>query len=256
MKLHSKIIGKGKPLIILHGFLGMGDNWKTLANAYAKEGFEVHLVDQRNHGRSPHDSAFSYELMGKDLKDYLEDKSLKKVSIIGHSMGGKVAMRFATLHPENLIKLIIVDIAPKYYPQHHQQILEGLTQISEAKLTSRSDADELLAKSISLKAIRQFLLKNLYWKTQDEISLRLNLQALKDNIEEVSKGLPRNSTYQGETLFLRGGNSDYIQEEDEKEIAFHFENSEIKVIKNSGHWVHAEKRDDFLQVSLEFLRTN
>jgi pimeloyl-ACP methyl ester carboxylesterase len=256
MKLHSKIIGKGKPLIILHGFLGMGDNWKTLANAYAKEGFEVHLVDQRNHGRSPHDSAFSYELMGKDLKDYLEDKSLEKVSIIGHSMGGKVAMRFATLHPESLIKLIIVDIAPKYYPQHHQQILEGLTRISEAKLTSRSDADELLAKSISLKAIRQFLLKNLYWKTQDEISLRLNLQALKDNIEEVGKGLPRNSTYQGETLFLRGGNSDYIQEEDEKEIAFHFENSEIKVIKNSGHWVHAEKRDDFLQVSLEFLRTN
>jgi pimeloyl-ACP methyl ester carboxylesterase len=256
MKLHSKIIGKGKPLIILHGFLGMGDNWKTLANAYAKEGFNVHLVDQRNHGRSPHDSAFSYELMVKDLKDYLEDKSLEKVSIIGHSMGGKVAMRFATLHPENLIKLIIVDIAPKYYPQHHQQILEGLTQISKAKLTSRSDADELLAQYISLKAVRQFLLKNLYWKTQDEISLRLNLQALKDNIEEVGKGLPRNSAHEGETLFLRGGNSNYIQEEDEKEIASHFENYEIKVIKNSGHWVHAEKRDDFLQVSLEFLRTN
>jgi pimeloyl-ACP methyl ester carboxylesterase len=256
MKLHSKIKGKGKPLVILHGFLGMGDNWKTLANAYAKEGFEVHLVDQRNHGRSPHDPAFSYELMAEDLKNYLEDKNLEKVSIIGHSMGGKVAMRFATLYPESLNKLIIVDIAPKYYPQHHQQILEGLTQIAKAKLTSRSDADELLAKYISLKAVRQFLLKNLYWKTQDELNLRINLQALKENIEEVGKGLPQNSKYVGETLFLKGGNSDYIQDEDEKDIASHFENFEIKAIKNSGHWVHAEKREDFLQVSLEFLKTN
>jgi pimeloyl-ACP methyl ester carboxylesterase len=256
MKLHSKIKGKGKPLVILHGFLGMGDNWKTLANAYAKEGFEVHLVDQRNHGRSPHDPAFSYELMAEDLKNYLEDKHLEKVSIIGHSMGGKVAMRFATLYPESLNRLIIVDIAPKYYPQHHQQILEGLTQIAKAKLTSRSDADELLAKYISLKAIRQFLLKNLYWKTPDELNLRINLQALKDNIEEVGKGLPQNSKYGGETLFLKGGDSDYIQDEDEKDIASHFENFEIKVIKNSGHWVHAEKREDFLQVSLEFLKTN
>jgi pimeloyl-ACP methyl ester carboxylesterase len=256
MKLHSKIKGEGTPLVILHGFLGMGDNWKTLANAYAKEGFEVHLVDQRNHGRSPHDPAFSYELMAEDLKDYLEDKQLERVSIIGHSMGGKVAMRFATLYPECLNKLIIVDIAPKYYPQHHQDILEGLTQISKAKLTSRSDADELLAKYISLKAVRHFLLKNLYWKTQDELNLRLNIKALKDNIEEVGKGLPRNSKYEGEILFLKGGDSDYIQDEDEKDIASHFENFEIKVIKNSGHWVHAEKREDFLQVSLEFLKTN
>ncbi|EMY82474.1 acyl-CoA esterase, alpha/beta hydrolase family protein [Psychroflexus gondwanensis ACAM 44] len=256
MKLHSKIKGKGKPLVILHGFLGMGDNWKTLANAYAKEGFEVHLVDQRNHGRSPHDPAFSYELMAEDLKNYLEDKHLEKVSIIGHSMGGKVAMRFATLYPESLNRLIIVDIAPKYYPQHHQQILEGLTQIAKAKLTSRSDADELLAKYISLKAIRQFLLKNLYWKTPDELNLRINLQALKNNIEEVGKGLPQNSKYGGETLFLKGGNSDYIQDKDEKGITSHFENFEIKAIKNSGHWVHAEEREDFLQVSLEFLKTN
>jgi len=254
MELYSKIKGKGKPIIILHGFLGMGDNWKTLANAYADEGFEVHLVDQRNHGRSPHDPAFNYELMAEDLKHYLEDKHLEKASIIGHSMGGKVAMCFATLYPESIDKLIIVDIAPKYYPPHHQQILEGLTQISEAKLTSRTDADELLANYISVKAVRQFLLKNLYWKTQEELNLRLNLQALKDNIEEVGKGLPQNSKYAGETLFIKGGNSDYIQDKDEKDIASHFENFEIKSIKNSGHWVHAEKREDFLQLSVEFLK--
>lgn len=253
MKLHSKINGKGQPLIILHGFLGMGDNWKTLANSYAKEGFEVHLADQRNHGRSPHDEVFSYDLLAEDLKEYIDDKNIESAAIIGHSMGGKTAMRFATLYPKQVNKLIIVDIAPKYYAPHHQQILEGLTKISEAKLTSRTDADELLADYISEKPIRQFLLKNLYWKTQEELNLRPNLQALKENIEEVGKGLPQNATYSGKTLFIKGGNSNYIQESDTSDISAHFKNFEIQVIKNAGHWVHAEKRSEFLDVSLAHL---
>lgn len=255
MKLHSKVKGKGEPLIILHGFLGMGDNWKTLANAYSKEGYEVHLVDQRNHGRSPHDEAFSYDLLAEDLNDYFKEKDLESASIIGHSMGGKTAMRFATLYPEQLNKLIIVDIAPKYYAPHYQQILEGLSKISEAKLTSRTDADELLSEYISEKPVRQFLLKNLYWKTQDELNLRLHLEALKQNIEEVGKGLPQNAKYSGETLFIKGGRSDYITENDTSDISSHFQNFEIKVIKNAGHWVHAEKRDEFFEVSLAHLKS-
>lgn len=255
MQLHSKVKGKGQPLIILHGFLGMGDNWKTLANAYSKEGFEVHLVDQRNHGRSPHEEAFSYDLLAEDLKDYLEAKDLESVSIIGHSMGGKTAMRFATLFPDRVDKLIIVDIAPKYYAPHHQQILEGLTKISEAKLTSRTDADELLAEYISEKGVRQFLLKNLYWKTQEELNLRLNLSALKQNIEEVGKGLPQNASYAGKTLFIKGEKSNYIQESDKTDISDHFPDFEIQSIKNAGHWVHAEKRDAFFELSLEHLKS-
>lgn len=255
MKLYSKVKGKGEPLIILHGFLGMGDNWKTLANSYEKEGFEVHLVDQRNHGRSPHNVSFSYDLLAEDLKKYLDDKMLDSASIIGHSMGGKTAMRFATLYPEQVDKLIVVDIAPKYYAPHHQQILEGLTKISEAKLTSRTDADELLANFISEQGIRQFLLKNLYWKTKDELSLRMNLEALKQNIEEVGKGLPQDATYSGETLFIKGENSDYIQEEDKSDISSHFQDFEIQVIKNAGHWVHAEKRNTFFVVSLAHLKS-
>jgi pimeloyl-ACP methyl ester carboxylesterase len=254
MKLHSNIKGEGQPLIILHGFLGMGDNWKTLANSYAKEGFQVHLVDQRNHGRSPHDNAFSYDLLAEDLKTYLEDKSLEKASIIGHSMGGKTAMRFATLYPEKVDQLIVVDIAPKYYAPHHQQILDGLTKISEAKLTSRRDADDLLAEYISEPGVRQFLLKNLYWKTSEELNLRLNLEALKQNIEEVGKGLPQNATYSGKTLFIKGGNSNYIQEEDRENISSQFEDFDIQVIKGAGHWVHAEKRDEFFEVSLAHLK--
>ncbi|GAA0753926.1 alpha/beta fold hydrolase [Psychroflexus lacisalsi] len=255
MKLHSKVKGKGQSLIILHGFLGMGDNWKTLANSYAKEGFEVHLVDQRNHGRSPHDDAFSYDLLAEDLKQYLKEKDIGSTSIIGHSMGGKTAMRFATLYPEQVDKLIIVDIAPKYYAPHHQQILEGLTKISEAKLTSRSDADELLSNYISEKPIRQFLLKNLYWKTQDELNLRLNLKALKQNIEEVGKGLPQNAKYSGEILFIKGGKSDYITTSDESDMGTHFDNFEIKSIENAGHWIHAEKREEFFGMSLKYLKS-
>lgn len=255
MKLHSKVKGEGQPLIILHGFLGMGDNWKTLANSYAKEGFEVHLVDQRNHGRSPHDDAFSYDLLAEDLKQYLKGKSIESASIIGHSMGGKTAMRFATLFPEQVDKLIIVDIAPKYYAPHHQQILEGLTKISEAKLTSRSDADELLSNYISEKPIRQFLLKNLYWKTQDELNLRLNLKALCQNIEEVGKGLPQNAKYTGEILFIKGGKSNYITTSDESDISAHFNNFEIKSIESAGHWIHAEKREEFFKMSLKYLKS-
>ncbi|WP_019037103.1 alpha/beta fold hydrolase [Psychroflexus tropicus] len=253
MKLHSKIKGNGNPLIILHGFLGMGDNWKTLANSYAKEGFEVHLVDQRNHGRSPHDEAFNYELLAEDLKAYLKEKDIKSASIIGHSMGGKTAMRFATLYPKMIDKLIIVDIAPKYYPPHHQQILEGLQAIADSKLSSRTDADELLANYITELPVRQFLLKNLYWKTQNEMALRMNLKALQSNIAEIGKALPLGSTYSKETLFIRGGNSDYIKDSDKSQIASHFQNFTIETIPNAGHWIHAEKREDFLKLSLEFL---
>jgi len=255
MKLHSNIKGEGFPLLILHGFLGMGDNWKTLANAYAKEQYEVHLIDQRNHGRSPHAEAFSYELMAEDLKTYLIDNSIEKASIIGHSMGGKTAMRFATLYPEHVDKLIVVDIAPKYYAPHHQQILEGLTKISEAKLTSRTDADDLLSSFISEVPIRQFLLKNLYWKTPDELNLRLHLDALKQNIEEVGKGLPPHATYSGDTLFIRGGASDYIKDSDEAIISDHFKTYTLQTIQNAGHWLHAEKRDEFFEMSLAYLKS-
>jgi pimeloyl-ACP methyl ester carboxylesterase len=255
MQLHAKIKGTGQPLIILHGFLGMGDNWKTLANAYAKEGFEVHLVDQRNHGRSPHDDAFSYELLAEDLKTYLEENGISAASIIGHSMGGKTAMYFASLYPDRVQQLIVVDIAPKYYAPHHQQILEGLTHVSKAKLSSRSAADELLSQYISEWSVRQFLLKNLYWKTQDELSLRMHLTSLKSNIEEIGKALPQNAHFKGDTLFIKGEHSDYIQDEDKADIASHFEKFVIKVIPQAGHWVHAEQRDAFLKVSLEFLKS-
>lgn len=253
MKLHSNILGKGKPMLILHGFLGMNDNWKTLGNDFADAGFEVHLIDQRNHGRSPHSDVFNYLELAKDVKEYIDHHGLKNVILIGHSMGGKTAMTAASLFPHLVEKLIVVDIAPKYYPPHHQQILEGLTAIDEAALTSRGDADDLLGKYIREKAVRMFLLKNLYWKTKERLGLRLNLDALKKNIEELGQGLPDDYRFNRPTLFIKGEKSNYINSEDEELIKKHFPLANIVSIKGAGHWVHAENKDAFFDTVINFV---
>ncbi|NJW53626.1 alpha/beta fold hydrolase [Salinimicrobium oceani] len=253
MKLNSNILGAGKPLLILHGFLGMNDNWKTLGNEFAEAGFQVHLIDQRNHGRSPHSSSFNYLELAKDVKEYMDSYSLKNVILLGHSMGGKTAMTAASLFPHLIDKLIVVDIAPKYYPQHHQQILAGLTAIDEASLTSRGDAEDLLAQYIKEKAVRMFLLKNLYWKTKAHLGLRLNLDALKENIEELGKELPAEYSFQHPTLFIKGERSDYISAEDEPLIKKHFPKAELVSISGAGHWVHAENKSAFFEAVINFL---
>jgi len=255
MIIHSNIIGKGKPLLILHGFLGMGDNWKTLAKQFAGQGFEVHLVDQRNHGRSFHSDAFSYELMANDLKKYCEEKELSSVDLIGHSMGGKTAMLFAVMYPELMSKLIVADIAPKFYPQHHQTILEGLEALSINKeaLNGRKQADAFLSHYINEVGVRQFLLKNLYWVDKGVLGLRMNLPVLIQNIERIGEALPVNSYFEKPTLFLRGGNSNYIQKEDEDAIFSAFAKAELKTIPNVGHWLHAENPTQFYKEVMAFL---
>ncbi len=192
MILHSSITGTGKPFVILHGFLGMGDNWKTLANQFAEAGYQMHLVDQRNHGRSFHSETFNYEVLAEDLKNYCQEHGLKDIVLLGHSMGGKTAMLFAMRYPEYINKLIIADIAPKYYAPHHQQILKGLTALSEnhEARTSRGNADDFLKEYISDWGTRQFLLKNLYWQKDKTLALRVNLPVLQKEVEAIGEGLP------------------------------------------------------------------
>lgn len=253
MKLHSNNIGEGIPFLILHGFLGMGDNWKTLGNKFAKEGFEVHLIDQRNHGRSPHSDEFGYEIMASDIVEYCQDHSLKDVVLMGHSMGGKTAMFLATEHADLVKKLIVVDIAPKYYAPHHQTILEGLTFLQSKELTSRELADEYLSDYVKNLSVRQFLLKNLYWKEKGKLDLRLNLEVLIERIEAVGQPLPMDRVFEGETLFIKGEKSDYLVESDKQELQKHFPNVEMIVIKNAGHWVHAEKQKEFFDAVMNFV---
>lgn len=251
--LHSRILGEGQPLVILHGFLGMGDNWKTLANRFAADGFQVHLVDQRNHGRSFHASGFSYELMAADLLAYMDHHGLEKANLIGHSMGGKTVMEFAVNYPQRVLKLIVADIAPKSYPQHHQAILKGLGLLWDAQLDSRSQADELLATEVPDAGVRQFLLKNVYWKEKGILGLRMNLPVLAENIEEVGKPLAADAHYTGPTLFLKGARSDYILPMDEILIKRHFPEAQVVEVGEAGHWLHAENPREFYQNVIDFL---
>ncbi len=251
--LHSIILGSGEPLLILHGFFGMGDNWKTLANKFSSD-FQVHIIDHRNHGRSFHSEDFSYELMVEDLLYYISYYKLSKVNILGHSMGGKVGMLFAVEFSEKVNKLIVADIAPKYYPLHHQFIFKALHSVDFSVIKSRNEIDEILKNHISESRIRQFLLKNVYRKTKDSFAFRINLQSLTDNVEEVGEALPLFTQFEGETLFLRGENSDYILREDEVLIKDHFPNSYIETITRAGHWLHAENPNDFFNIIIRFLK--
>jgi len=253
MLLHSNIIGKGKPFIILHGFLGMGDNWKSLSRKFSEQGYQVHLVDQRNHGRSFHSETFNYNVMVEDLKSYCDHFQLSDIILLGHSMGGKTAMQFASVYPKLVSKLIVADIAPKPYPLHHQDILKALLSLDFSEVDSRKKADEVLSPYIKSMGIRQFLLKNLYWKEKGQLALRINLPVLVENIEEVGISLPKNSVYSGDTLFLRGANSHYIEQQDAVLIKKHFPKAKIETISNAGHWLHAENPTDFFNEVNNFI---
>ncbi len=252
--LHSKILGQGEPLLILHGYFGMGDNWKSLANKLALN-FEVHLIDQRNHGRSFHTDDFSYELMVEDLENYINHYQLKKVNLIGHSMGGKTVMLFATTFPEMVNKLIVADISPRYYSPHHQFILEALNAVDFSKITKRSEVASILSNYIDEEGVKQFLLKNVYWKDKKQLAYRFNLESLTENVEEVGVALPSFTIFEGDTLFLKGANSGYISNDDIPLIEAHFPKAKIRTIENAGHWLHAENPIDFYTDVMLFLNS-
>jgi len=253
MTLHSNIIGEGQPFIILHGFLGMSDNWKTLGNRFSDLGFEVHLVDQRNHGRSFHDDEFNYEVLAEDLKQYCDTYNLKNIMLLGHSMGGKTAMLFATEYPELVSKLMVADISPRFYPVHHDAILNGLSALDFNEIKSRGAADKFLAQYVSEMGIRMFLLKNLYWVEKGQLGLRINLDVLKENVSEVGEALPTHAQFDKPTLFLRGDKSEYVMPTDTKLITQHFPQADIVTVSKAGHWLHAENPDEFYDAVTKFI---
>jgi pimeloyl-ACP methyl ester carboxylesterase len=254
MVLHSNILGQGQAFVILHGFLGMGDNWKTIGTKLSEQGYEVHLVDQRNHGHSFHHNLFNYDVLVEDLKRYCETHQLKDIILLGHSMGGKTSMLFAAKYPELVEKLLVADIAPRFYPVHHDAILEGLDSLDFSVIKSRGEADQQLKRYVSDFGTRQFLLKNLYWKDKGRLALRVNLEILKENVSEVGEALPTHLKFDKDALFLRGEYSEYIALSDEDSIKRHFPKAEIVTIKNAGHWLHAENPDDFYDSVIGFLK--
>ena len=239
MQLNFKKSGSGPPLVILHGLFGSLDNWFSIAKELV-EHYTLYLVDQRNHGDSPHSTEWNYGVMVEDLLELLDAEGLDSVYLMGHSMGGKTVMNFAVQYPERVSKLIVGDIAPRYYPIHHQVILEGLNALDLSQLQSRKVADDLLAPYIPELGIRQFLLKSL-GRDANGFAWKINLSVITQHIEEVGKALDEETVFEGPTLFLGGANSSYIQEKDLSDMKRHFPNCTWISIPNAGHWLHAEQ---------------
>ena len=250
--LHATILGKGQPLLILHGYFGMSDNWKSLGDKFAAN-FEVHLIDQRNHGRSFHANEFDYELLVEDLHLYIKQHNLNNIIVLGHSMGGKVAMQFAVTYPQFVDKLIVADIGPKYYKPHHEYILSALNTVNFQLHTTRKEVEEVLKIDIKEPGVLQFLLKNVYWESKGKLAFRFNLQSLTENNFEVGAALPSFTHFENKTLFLSGEKSNYITNEDESLISAHFSDYKIVTVKNAGHWLHAENPVQFYKEVVSFL---
>ncbi len=252
MKLNYKKVGEGSPLIILHGLFGSLDNWMSIAKELSPN-FEVFLVDERNHGQSPHSNEFNYVVMANDLYEFVQEHNIIKPIVLGHSMGGKTAMQFAMNYPNSLSKLIVADIAPKAYPVHHRQIIDGLLSLNFEVINTRQEADAELSKHIGDLSVRQFLLKNLYWIEQGKLAWRFNLPVINDNIDMVGVDLNNVQLFSKPTLFVRGEKSNYVLDSDFENIKNIFPNSGIETISNSGHWVHAENPTEFLEIVKSFL---
>lgn len=255
MNLHFRKYGKGKPLIILHGIFGISDNWVTFGKRLAELGFEVYILDQRNHGKSPHHYAFNYYALTEDLLEFIEQRGIQDPIILGHSMGGKVSMRFTLENPNDVAALIVVDTSMRTYVSHtqHRTLIDAMKSIDFKVVKSRNDAQEKLLEKIQSKRVVQFLLKNLFWKEKDLLGWRINLEAIDLNLDSMYDGVFYSTVFNKPTLFIRGGQSNYIIEEDIPDIKKNFPNMDLATIDEGTHWVHADAPEDFYNYVKEFL---
>lgn len=251
MQLFHKEFGSGKPLVILHGLFGFSDNWQSHAK-YLSSYYRVILFDLRNHGRSSWSDNHTYENMALDVAESLDHLSIDKACFIGHSMGGKVLMHMGLNHGSYIDKMIVVDMGTKSYPMHHQDVIKAIQSVNIENVTARSQVNEMLKPLLSSEGLRQFLLKNLYWKEKGVLAWRMNVKTLVESMQEILSVLPSGEVLH-ESLFIRGGLSNYILDEDVDLIQNQFPNSEILTIDGAGHWVHAEASEAFIESTLSFL---
>lgn len=256
MELAYREYGGGTPLIILHGLFGQSDNWNTLAKRFGDAGFRVFTVDQRNHGLSPHSSVWDYQTMAADLNDFIQQHQLENPILLGHSMGGKTVMFFELMYSGIAQKIIVADIAPRAYEPHHDAVLKALNSVKFDAITTRKQAEEELSKHISDFGTKQFLLKNIYWKDSESnlMDWRFNLKVITQEYDNIGVAIP-DSFSDVRTLFVKGEKSHYIMDSDIPDIKQHFPNAELKVVKDAGHWIHAEKPNEFFEAVIEFITT-
>lgn len=266
MEMYYSELGEGPPLFIIHGLYGSSDNWMKTAKALSGR-FRVYSVDLRNHGRSPHSDVHNYEVMRDDLLELLDKLSVKKATLLGHSMGGKVAVCFAGHYPDRVEQLIVADIAPVSYSgtdrekegrAYHAEVLEAMMRIDIDSSKSRAEADRKLSETVENRRIRQFLLKNLKRNKDKSFGWRINLDVLKRELDNIMDGI--NESCPGfripvtgfPVLFIRGERSSYIKDEDFPAIRKIFPQAEIITLPGAGHWLHAEKPGEFVRNILGF----
>jgi esterase len=252
LKLAAKVKGQGYPLIVLHGLFGSSDNLGRVASELSKD-YQVHSIDLRNHGDSFHTEEMSYDLMAGDVVAYMDEQGLDRVSLLGHSMGGKVAMKIALIYSERVSKLIVADIAPVTYSAHHNEIFKGLLAVDFKQDTTRAAVDKCLAIYINTIGVRQFLMKNLVQRKQGGFGWKMNLSAIHKNYSKILEGLSYNEPYLGKVLFIGGGLSDYIKPAYKQQTLNLFPNTDMKIIPETSHWLHAEKPRIFIGICQRFL---
>jgi len=254
MELNFKKFGEGFPVIILHGLLGSLDNWQTIAKKLSEK-FQVYIIDQRNHGKSPHSGDFNYELLSKDLADFFEQHQIGKAHLIGHSMGGKTVMKFALDNPRKVERMIVVDVAPVAYADRHSDVFSALFAADIKSATKREEIEQVLRNKLDNdETTVQFLLKGLNRdKTGEHFEWKFNLDSLHKHYAEISDAVTSPTPFEGRSLFIKGQKSSYVNAENYASIQHLFPNNELVEIKDAGHWVHAETPQEFTEEVIRFL---
>jgi len=254
MKLFFRKYGEGQPLIILHGVLGVSDNWVTIGRRLAQK-FTVFIPDQRNHGQSPHSDTLNYYVLADDLIEFMEDHQIRNPILIGHSMGGKVAMKIALEYPQRISKLVVIDISPRRYPsrQEHIEIIQAMKEVNFDQVSSREEVDKIIAGKIRSEKIRLFILKNLYRIGRKRFGWRLNIEGIYRNIDAVAEPIDTAFKFDKPCLFIRGENSGYVRDEDIEPIVQFFPHAIVETIHDASHWLHAEKPDELCAILSNFL---
>src|SRR5262245_16033862 len=252
MNLHFEAVGAGLPLIILHGLLGSADNWRSMSQRLGVH-YQVFALDLRNHGRSPHSDILDYDVMVADLREFMEQQALSRIMLLGHSMGGKVAMQFAIDYSRQVDRLVIADIAPKPYEPSQRYLLKALRLLDLTRYKSFADVDAALAPKVTDKSLRQFLIKNLARDENGCLRWKIHLAAIDRNYDKLLRGLAPERGFNKPALFIRSGRSNYIEDDDAPLIRQMFPQAEIATFPDAGHWVHVDAPEEFFQTVVNFL---
>lgn len=254
MGLNFKKYGEGKDsLVILHGLFGSLDNWQSLAKKFGAY-FTVYILDQRNHGKSPHFDEHNYVAMASDLKEFLDQEGIEETFLLGHSMGGKTVMQFAIQEPQYIKKMIVADIAPKYYAPHHHKEIKALSSVDFNIQKDRKAVQEKLEETLDNSGVVQFFMKALTWVEKEKLGWKFNLKVLVEQNDNIGEALEGFAYFTNPTLFVRGENSNYITEDDIDTIEEIFPMAQYRTINNAGHWLHAENPQQFFDEVLNFLK--